>query len=228
MDRRIVHSLAPVVLVGGGQVRSEDLDAALKLGTRVVAADAGLDRALAAGVVPEAVIGDLDSVSAEGLAQLKAEDRHQVSEQDSTDFDKALRHVAAPVVIGVGFTEGRLDHQLAVLHSLLVHAHRPCVLLGQEEITLLAPPQIRVPTREGDVVSLFPLVPVSGRSLGLKWPIDGLAFAPGKKIGTSNVAHGPVELELDGPGMILMLPRALIQPVVAALSQVSAPRWPAP
>ena len=34
-------------------------------------------------------------------------------DQDTTDFDKALRHIKAPVVIGAGFSGARTDHALA-------------------------------------------------------------------------------------------------------------------
>ena len=227
MDRPIVHSFEPITLVGGGQVSSEDIDVALSLAPRVVAADAGLDRALARGVMPEAVIGDMDSVSDAGRDLLKVESQVRIEEQDSTDFDKALRHISAPVVLALGFSGGRLDHQLAALHTLAFRCEQPCILIGDEEISLLAPRRISLPTRAGDVVSMVPLAPVTGQSTGLEWAIDGIQFDPLSKIGTSNRAQGEVELAIAAPCMILMLPRALTPQVVQALLLPTAARWPA-
>jgi thiamine pyrophosphokinase len=102
------------------------------------------------------------------------------------------------------------------------------VLLGETEVVFLVPPLIELPMEAGDVVSLFPLAPVRGRSRGLHWPLDGLDFAPGQMIGTSNRATGPVRIEMDAPGMLAILPRRLMPEVVAQLRQRQAGRWPAP
>lgn len=232
MSDRIVHVLAPVVesaapitLIGGGQVTHDDLHKALTLAPICVAADGGAAHALAAGVMPHAVIGDMDSLDAASSARLSKDKLHRVTEQDSTDFDKALRRIAAPIVIGVGFCGGRIDHQLAAFHTLLARADTPCVLLAGPELVFLAPPRITLPAQDGDVVSLFPLVRLRGRSTGLKWEIDEVRFDPATQIGTSNQATGPVTLEIDAPGMLVIVKSGLIQPVVEALSAPHA-RWP--
>ena len=73
----------------------------------------------------------------------------------------------------------------------------------------------------------MPLTPVTGRSQGLEWPIDGLDFAPGGRTGTSNRALGPVTLEIDGPDMLLILPRRLMAPLAAQLLRPEHAPWPA-
>jgi thiamine pyrophosphokinase len=227
MKDKVFHKTDPVTLVGGADATPHDLQKALTLAPHCVAADGGAAQALAAGAQVAAVIGDFDSISAQAKAQIPADRHHVIAEQDSTDFEKALSRISAPVVIGVGFTGGRLDHQLAVCHGLLRLAGQPCVLLGGDEIMVLAPPALSLPTQEGDVVSLYPMLEVCGRSDGLRWPIAGLRFAPGRQIGTSNQATGPCRIEMDSPGMLLILPARLIQPVVAALSRPECARWPA-
>ncbi|MFT6103787.1 MAG: thiamine pyrophosphokinase, partial [Paracoccaceae bacterium] len=54
-------------------------------------------------------------------------------------------------------------------------------------------------------------------STGLRWPISGLEFEPGGLIGTSNSANGPVGLEFDQPGMLVILPKAFLPCVLDAL-----------
>ena len=63
MNPPIVDAKAPVTLVAGGPLRRAELRAALARAPHLVAADGGADRALALGVEPVAVIGDLDSLS---------------------------------------------------------------------------------------------------------------------------------------------------------------------
>ena len=63
--------------------------------------------------------------------------------------------------------------------------------------------------------------PVRGRSEGLRWPIDGLAFDPTGRIGTSNAATGGVvRLGFDAPRMLVILPVDLLGPVVDRLRGV--------
>jgi thiamine pyrophosphokinase len=221
----IVHADAPVTLIGGGHLGTDDLATALTLAPRLVAADGGAAAALGQGHEPEAVIGDMDSLSPDLQARLR--DRlHPIAEQETTDFDKCLRSVAAPLIIAVGFTGGRLDHALAVLHSLVRHPHRPCLVLGPQDIVCLCPPQVQLDLTPDTPLSLFPLGLTSVRSSGLVWPTDDLTFAPDRRIGTSNTATGAVTLQAAGPAMLIILPRAALTLAVAAL--LAAPRWPRP
>ncbi len=221
----IVHSSNPVTLVGGGEATPQDLAEALTLAPVCVAVDGGAALALQAGAELAAVIGDFDSLRQEDLARIPSDRCHRIAEQDSTDFEKALSRVAAPVVIGVGFLGGRVDHQLAAFHTLAACRAQPCVLLGQDEVVCLAPPKVCLPTQAGDTVSLFPLGPVAGRSAGLEWPIQGLEFGPLTRIGTSNRAKGPMILEMQTPAMLLILPRRLMPALVSALAQPECARW---
>jgi len=227
MTDSIVHSSAPVTVVGGGQATQKDLQEALTLAPLCVAADGGAGLAVQAGVPLSAVIGDLDSISPDVEARVDPKTLHRSTDQNTTDFDKVLDAVSAPVLIGVGFTGGRIDHQLAACHSLLRRADRPCVLIGATELIFLMPREIVLPCTRGECISLFPLTKVTGWSNGLKWEIEGLAFAPGGQIGTSNAAMGPVHLKMDQPGMLAMVPRRLIQQVVHQLAAAVGGRWPA-
>ncbi|SHI79016.1 thiamine diphosphokinase [Shimia gijangensis] len=222
----IVHELEPIVLIGGASLNNRDLDACLKHATRVVAADGGALNSIKNGITPDAVIGDMDSISAEILRQIPQDRIHPVTEQDSTDFDKALRNISAPLVLGVGFTGGRVDHELACYHAMLMHADRRCLLVGESDLVFVAPPELTLPLAPGTRVSLFPLAAVTGRSDGLRWPIEGLEFCPDGKIGTSNMATGEVTLRWQQPGMLVILPRDCLDTVVRALEAQSG-SWPA-
>jgi len=216
MKHGIVQCQTGVTLVAGGPVLARDLAAARALAPNVVAADGGADRALALGVRPIAVIGDMDSISAAARASL-ADVLHEVAEQESNDFDKALRHIAAPFVLALGCLGGRVDHELAVLSVLVQRAGVPVLLVGREDVIFASPAVLDIAMRAGDRFSLFPFAPVTGRSEGLVWPIDGLQFAPGGRVGTSNKALGPVRLEMDGHGMLVNVPRARLGVALAAL-----------
>ncbi|MCW1956391.1 MAG: thiamine diphosphokinase [Roseobacter sp.] len=225
MKTAIVHDPEPVLLVGGGQKRKTGLKAVSGLYRRIVAADSGADWLMAHGHEPDMVIGDLDSISPEALRRLGPTRAHRVAEQDSTDFVKCLTRIDAPLVLGVGFLGGRLDHELAALHALAASPERRCVLVGGEDIVFLAPPVMRLDLAAGARVSVFPLGPVRAQSSGLRWPLKGVAFDPLSQIGTSNEALGAVELSVDAPKMLVILPRSELRAVVTELLQ-SAAVWP--
>jgi thiamine pyrophosphokinase len=210
-------------LVGGGRLGKDDLALAMALAPTVVAVDGGAGALLAAGVLPVAVIGDMDSLPAAAAAAF-ADRLHPIAEQETTDFDKALRSTLAPLVLATGFSGGRFDHELAVLNALLRHPDRPCIVIGAESLTFLCPPRLALTIEEGSVFSLYPLVPLRVESEGLRWPTAGLDFRPDGMIGTSNMVTGPVALTADRAGMLVILPRATLAAVAAALQ--AAPRWP--
>jgi len=228
MIEPIVSTTAGLTLLGGGEVCMGDLAEALSLAPDLVAADSGASVALAAGLVPCAVIGDLDSLPASDRAALPGPVLHHIAEQDSTDFDKVLARVSGPFALGVGFLGRRIDHQLANLNALTRLRHMPCLLLGKRDVVFAAPPEVDLALPAGTRVSLFPLARVTGRSEGLHWPIAGLTFTPWAIHGTSNrVAAGAerVRLRMDTPGMIVILPRAALGAALGGLR--SAPLWPA-
>ena len=223
----IVSSDSAVTLVGGAQFSRADLTTALSLAPTLVAADGGADAVLAAGQVPRAVIGDMDSLGDAARAAFAGR-LVTVPEQETTDFDKALRHVRAPLVLALGVTGGRFDHELAMLHGLLLRPEQPCVALGAESVVCLCPPRLALDLAPGTVVSLFPMAPVRAGSTGLRWPTAGIDFAPGARIGTSNAATGPVTLTPDAPAMLLILPRTCLAVLVRALLALPpGGRWPA-
>ncbi len=229
MNPPIVHTDRGVTLVGGGPVASRDLALALARAPVPVAADGGAARLLQAGHLPRAVIGDFDSLPPAARAQIPPDRLHPLPDQATTDFDKALRSIAAPFVLALGFAGARMDHGLAVMNALVRHAARPCLVLGPRDLAFAAPPRLTLDLAPGEVLSLFPLARLRGQSEGLEWPIDGLDFAPDGFIGTSNrVTSGRVRLAFDTPGMIVILPRRRLDAAIRALAPVppGAPEAP--
>lgn len=225
MSQSIVHSVRGVTVVGAGEILPAVLDEALIHAPLLVAADGGAARALALGHDPAAVIGDLDSLDAATRAALPPARVHRIADQETTDFDKCLRRIRAPLVLAVGFTGARLDHEMAAFSTLLQHAKRPCLLIGPEDVAFVAPLDFRLALEPGTRLSLFPMGRVTGESRGLRWPIEGIRFAPGGRIGTSNEAVAPeVALRFSVRRMLVFLPR----PALAAAIRALAPEYVAP
>ncbi len=217
MENGRVQSHKGVTLVGAGQPSVESIDEALKLAPMLVAADGGADFAIVAGFTPVAVIGDIDSLSDAAKQVIDPASVLEIAEQETTDFEKCLARIDAPFVLAPGFMSGRLDHTLAAMSVLARQIGPPVILIGDTDIAFAAPGHLHLDLAPDTRMSLFPMGQVTGRSSGLVWPIDGIAFSPSGSIGTSNRATGPVTLDFDDPGMIVILPREALDRVLPAL-----------
>lgn len=218
----------PVTLVGGGAIDWSAFHAAQALARTVIAADGGAnmfraEAGLFGGASPlAAVIGDMDSVLAlEDWRRLEDCDVIPIAEQDTTDLQKCLYTVEAPLYLGVGFLGRRFDHSLAAAHALLAYAHRRVVLISAEDVVFLAPQHWRATLAPDDRVSIYPLRHVRGvRSSGLRWPIDNLAMEAGAQIGTSNAAAASeVAAEFDRVGALIILDRNRLGAAIESLTR---------
>ncbi|RZO28534.1 MAG: thiamine diphosphokinase [SAR116 cluster bacterium] len=201
----------PVVLVGAAPVPLDEMFATLPDSWPVIAADGGAQTVMAAGRRPDLVVGDMDS-----RIDLPPEIRQlHLTGQDDTDFEKCLKRITAPLIVGFGFLDARLDHTLAAIHALAAVPHdRPIMLVGTTDMLLRLRGDIAFPAIAGERVSIWPLGPQRfHRSSGLRWSLDGLEMAPGQMVGTSNVATGDVEIIADGGAGY-----AVIRPAAAAAS----------
>ena len=220
MPRILIDSAQNITLIGGAGVKPETLDRALSHAPVLVAADGGAQAALSLGHRPAAVIGDMDSIDDVQTWQNSDIEMFELSEQDTTDFEKCLYSVRAPLILGCGFLGARTDHALAAMHALLHTPGRPVVLLGEADLVFPCPRLLELELEAGTTVSFYPLLPVTGTvSQGLRWSVADIALAPGGRIGTSNAATGGrVRAGFDGDGVLAILPLQTLDRVVAALS----------
>ena len=213
-----------VLLVGGGARIDGAFDLARARCGPVLAADGGADAVLARGLIPEAVIGDMDSLSEAARPAIPRHRLWRIAEQDSTDFDKALRSIEAPLILAVGFSGARLDHELAALHGLVRHAGRPVIVIGAEDISFHVPPLLCIDLPVASRLSLFPLDAVETSASGLEWSFESLALHPARRIGTSNaVRTGRVTVRTHAPGLLMILPLAALDAAITALARADFP-----
>jgi len=179
----------PIVIVGGGSVDAELLRELYASGCRLIGADGGADQIVDAGLKPEVIVGDFDSLR-EPLSWLGKTRLIQLPEQETTDFEKALYSTRAPVTIGLGMTGGRFDHTLAALDAMARYARkRHIVLVDEQDIALGLTREFAFDVAAGDRVSIHPLAPITfWHSDGLEYPLDAVKLAPGVRTGTSNMA----------------------------------------
>ena len=186
-----------VVVVSGGDPPAPHAALEVPLGAPVIAADKGLEHALALGLDVTVAVGDFDSASPEAVAVAEAAgvriERHP-QEKDATDLELALDlalTLSPARVLVLASAGGRLDHLLSAALLLaseryarpqidaLVDAARVHVLRGEREL-------------EGERGELLTLLAVNGpaegvTTVGLAYPLRGETLEPGSSRGVSNV-----------------------------------------
>ncbi len=225
-DAPILVFDGPTAIVGGGAVEPGLLVELNRRGVALVGADGGGDAIGAAGLVPKAIIGDLDSLADRAGWEQRTQVIH-IPEQITTDFQKALYSTQAPVTLALGMTGKRLDHTLAALSAVLQYAPtRRLLLVDEIDVALAVVGPIKFDADPRERISIHPLVPIHfERSQGLFYPMDGLTLEPGGLIGTSNEGTGgPVEIvPADSTPWLLILPKERLWDLIAASQGYASP-----
>jgi len=181
----------------------------------IVAADRGFWAAEQAGAQVALVVGDMDSQQDLPAGQAVA----HITDQETTDFQKCLALCDADVFLGVGFLGGRLDHQLAAFSALL-NEPRPVVLIDEAQLVFVVPQKFSVDLEAETPVGFYPMVAVEASLRGVRWPLSKAAMSPMGQIATSNVAlGGALDITVDGPGLLAILPRCYLETVLEALDR---------
>ena len=162
----------------------------------IVCADGGTQHAFALGLLPDLVIGDLDSLSSDQRQTLEQQNvRFETysSDKNETDLELAIQYTLnlnPNEVVILGALGGRLDQTLGNI-ALLAGASTKLTKMrlddGVEEI-LFCRAQVEIRGEPGEIVSLLPWGgTVEGvQTTGLKWPLNREPLYPDKTRGISN------------------------------------------
>lgn len=220
----VLTFVSPILLFGASPIAKPTLQTLREFKNwPVIAADGGVKAALGEGFSPQAIIGDMDSV--DDLESLPQSMRQIfLPGQDNTDFEKCLLLIEAPLIVGVGFLDGRLDHSLAVLDTLARLQHqKPIFLLGANDVVLGLRGDFKATVNAGTRLSVWPLGRQHFiRSTGLEWALDNLTMEIGQCTGTSNKANANKISILagSGDGYLVIAPLAEFPNMLNAAQQL--------
>ena len=176
------------LIIGQGDL-NQDAFTKLAHDYPIIALDGAGNKLVEAGYQPQAVIGDLDSLSPETATRL-AGDVVQIDEQDSNDFEKALYHFKPPLVIGFGLFGKRFDQTIANLHVMAkYHPQSRIIAVTNDEIISTHKGSVRLAAEKQGLLAILPLAPMRfAASQGLAYALDGLACGIGEMVSSSNHA----------------------------------------
>jgi thiamine pyrophosphokinase len=181
----------------------------------LLAVDGGTRHALALGLLPTVVIGDLDSLDAANRPALEREGVQIIpypADKDETDLELALDYLTQrdyKRILLVAALGGRLDQTLGNLALLTAESRSGLDLRlddGAEEVFFIRT-QAQVRGRNGEIVSLIPWgAPVNGiRTEGLRWSLRNETLYPHKTRGISNEMTGSLaKIQIEN-GLLLVV-----------------------
>jgi len=183
----------------------------------LLCADGGTRHALALGLQPDLVVGDLDSLDKSEWQRLESAGipiELFPHDKDETDLELALGRaleMGPDSLVIVGALGLRIDHTLANL-GLLSDPRLAALdarLDDGVEQALFCRTQIQLEGVKGDTVSLIPWgVPaLDVQTEGLQWPLRGETLHPDKTRGISNKMQGTTARIRVGSGLLLVVHR---------------------
>lgn len=187
-----------LIFANGQFNQPSDFSKRLQQADVIIAVDGGADHCASRNIIPDILLGDLDSITPEVLESYKSKKtkvlRHPVK-KDATDLELALDYAIekrATEICILGALGGRWDMSLANIQLCAQKKYRQTTITISDENCLM---HILRPEGDhilhgkiGSTVSLLPLTPtVTGITLqGFDYPLVKATIALGSSHGVSN------------------------------------------
>ena len=205
------------IIIAGGQTGDQGWRRWVREDDWIIGADGGAARALAWGLRPGLVIGDMDSLPEEARAILESAGCRFIEHpraKDQNDLELALVHAVqegATAITVLGALGGRLDHALANILLLTLPA-----LVGvsvriaegdQQALLARGGETLELEGARGDLVSLLPLGgdACGVTTWGLAWALQDDTLRFGSSRGVSNEMTSDRAGIQVGEGLLLVV-----------------------
>ena len=139
----------------------------------IIAVDGGANHLYRLGIMPNYILGDLDSIDDDIRSYYEASDvvfKKFPTKKDETDAELAVWMVEEEGLLGIDIYAalgGRIDHELAniqLLYYILDRGMYPRIISEREEIYILRNEEMNLKGSIGDIVSI---IPVKGDARGI-------------------------------------------------------------
>lgn len=202
-----------IIFANGELPNLDNAHALIKPSDFIICADGGTRHALTLGLIPNLIIGDMDSLPPNfQLSNFNGEVILYPKDKNETDLELAINHAITlnpNEILIMGALGGRIDHTLANI-SLLTHYRLLTYDLrlndGLEEI-FLCKDQVQIKGRSGDIVSLIPWQGnVEGvTTQNLKWKLNNETLYFDKTRGISNEMISDIATISITKGLLLIV-----------------------
>ena len=201
-----------IILANGKPPRKSVIQFLQRKGySKLICADGGANTARKMDLLPDFIIGDLDSIAPATLTYYKEKVKIiKIRRQNDTDVEKCIKTAIKKRfydIVLTGVTGDRLDHTFCNL-GIVIKFNKLANLQIIAENSLLAPHSgtVSIKTHPGETCSLYGFDRITKiKSEGLYYPLDNSPLPFGEQESTSNIALGAqVKLIISG-GMIFVI-----------------------
>jgi thiamine pyrophosphokinase len=177
----------------------------------LICADGGANYARKLKLIPDLIIGDLDSIKTSTLVFYEKKSKIiKLTRQNDTDVEKCLKFAIQKgfnEAVLLGVTGNRLDHTFCNLGIVIKFFERIKIkLIAEESLLIPYTGMVELKTTPGEIISLYGFdkkTKISSR--GLRYPLKNHPLPFGEKESTSNEALSErIFLEIKG-GIIFVM-----------------------
>lgn len=198
-----------LIICNGEMPSSKLLSPLLKKKPLIVCADGGANKVRPFGIIPDAIIGDLDSITQKTRLYFSSVPIIRMTDQNSTDLEKVLEYLLVNSVTSatiVGATGDRPDHTMSNFSILLKYHRKIALQFFDERCTVeVVQKKVRFTAEIGQQISLVPMGRCGGiTTKGLKYPLKNETLELGVREGSSNEASASsVEITVKTGSLLL-------------------------
>lgn len=208
----------PTLIIANGEKPSIELVKIYQQHAHMMLAlDGAIDWLLEHKIIPNMVIGDMDSARAVGIDGVK---RVSVPDQNSNDLEKGLRYCLDQgwrEVTIMGAFGLRIDHFLTNLYVLKKFAPTMSInMIDAHQSAFICPlnKEISFNNLKNSFISFFPLSEQVGpiTSTGVAYPLHGEMLSLHERIGTLNtITSERATLLCQGGDLLVVVPNSVIE-----------------
>ncbi len=188
--KNVIVSLAGECSISRDQLEEYDF---------VVGVDSGTDYLYKLFLIPNLIIGDLDSINTKTLDRAKKDNAEIINyevDKDKTDFELTLDYLKinnAKNITIIGGESGEVDHLFGNLLSISAFHKKENIKWKQSNQNIIFPNSELIKTEGGKVFSLIPLSNLNGVSInGARWNIKNENIQYGSSKTLRNITNSDV------------------------------------
>ncbi|MBS3945059.1 MAG: thiamine diphosphokinase [Melioribacter sp.] len=201
-----------IILANGQPPKKSTINFLIGKGySTLICADGGANTAMKLKLIPDFIIGDLDSIKPVVLNYYKNKSTIiKIGRQNDTDVEKCLKYAIKnkfTEAVILGATGDRLDHSFCNLGIVLKFSTQLNVsVVHQKSILRVYSGNVFLNTVQGEVISLYGIRSQTRiSSNGLKYKLNNIALPFGEKESTSNIAlRKKVELKITNGNIFVV------------------------
>lgn len=164
----------------------------------IICSDGGANHAYNMNILPDYIIGDLDSTSKDIIDYYKSKNvefKKFPIKKNETDTELSIKlseKLMAKQIDLIGALGGRIDHTIAninLLYYIRKRGIKPRIITDKEEVYIVIDEEVSIDGKEGDIVSILPIRnDAKGITLkNLEYPLENQDIEFSTPLGISNV-----------------------------------------